>query len=114
MDINWSTRRVGVIFSQKDGRKEHVVAYASKGLSSMHKNFHMMERKCNALIWGIMHFRQYLYMNHFTLRTNHKPLKWLATMSNAYGKQGKWIDMLQDFDFKIITEQMLNMVMLMH
>lgn len=61
-----------------------------------------MEGDCYAFIWGIMHFKQYLHINHFTLRIDHKPLEWLATMSNAYGKQGMWIDMLQDFDFKII------------
>jgi hypothetical protein len=29
-------------------------------------------------------FRQYMYNNHFTLRINHKPLKWLTIVLNAY------------------------------
>jgi hypothetical protein len=49
-----------------------------------------------------MHFRQYLYRNHFVLRTDHKPPKWLATVSEAHGRRGRWIDMLQDFSFKIV------------
>jgi len=61
-----------------------------------------MEGECYALIWGVMHFRQYLHRTHFILRTNHKPLEWLATVSDAYGRRGRWIDMLQDFSFKII------------
>jgi len=61
-----------------------------------------MEGECYALIWGIMHFRQYLHRNHFILRTNHKPLEWLATVSDAHGRRGRWVDMLQDFNFKII------------
>jgi hypothetical protein len=32
----------------------------------------------------IMHFRQYMYKNHFTLRINHKPLKWLTIVLDAY------------------------------
>jgi len=60
-----------------------------------------MEGECYALIWGIMHFRQYLHRTHFVLRTDHKPLEWLAMVSNAYGRRGHWIDMLQDFSFKI-------------
>jgi hypothetical protein len=61
-----------------------------------------MEGECYALIWGIMHFRQYLHRNHFTLRTDNKPFEWLATVSNAHGRRGRWIDMLQDFSFKIL------------
>jgi len=61
-----------------------------------------MEGECYALIWGIMHFRQYLHRNNFTLRTDHKPLEWLATVSDAHGRRGRWIDMLQDFNFKIL------------
>jgi hypothetical protein len=38
----------------------------------------------------------------FIVRIDHKPLKWLAIVSNPFGRRGKWISMLQDFDFKII------------
>ncbi len=61
-----------------------------------------MEGECYALIWGVMHFRQYLHMKHFILRTDHKPLEWLATVSDAHGRRGRWVGMLQDFSFKII------------
>jgi len=53
-------------------------------------------------MWGIMHFRQYLYKNYFTLQMDHKPLKCLAIVSNVYGKKCKWINTLQDFSFKIV------------
>jgi hypothetical protein len=90
--------------SQKEGKLERVVAYASKSLTSAQRKFHPMEGECYALIWGITHFRQYLHRNHFTLRTNHKPLEWLATVSDAHGRKGRWIDMLQDFSFKILHQ----------
>ncbi len=61
-----------------------------------------MESKCYTLMWGIMHFRQYLYRNHFTLKIDNKPLKWLTTMSNAYGKRRRWINTFQDFSYKIL------------
>ncbi len=93
---------VGAILSQKEGRFEKVVAYASKSLTEAQNKFHPMEGECYALIWGIMHFRQYLHRNHFILRTDHKPLEWLATVSDTHGRRGRWVDMLQDFSFKII------------
>ncbi len=102
LDVDWSPRSVGAILSQKEGRFEKVVAYASKSLTEAQRKFHPMEGECYALIWGIMHFRQYLHGNHFILRTDHKPLEWLAIVSDAHGRRGRWVDMLQDFSFKII------------
>jgi hypothetical protein len=102
LDVNWSPKGVGAILSQKEGRMERVIAYASKGLTSVQRKFHPMEGECYALIWGIMHFRQYLHRTHFILRTDHKPLEWLAMVSDANGRRGCWIDLLQDFSFKIL------------
>jgi len=42
------------------------------------------------------------------LRTDHKPLEWLATVSDAHGRKGRWIDMLQDFSFKTIHRPRLK------
>jgi hypothetical protein len=102
LDVDWSPKGVGAILSQREGKSEKVVAYASKSLTEAQRKFHPMEGECYALIWGIMHFRQYLHRTHFILRTDHKPLEWLATMSDANGRRGRWIDMLQDFSFKIV------------
>jgi hypothetical protein len=104
LDVNWSTKGVGAILSQKKGRFERVIAYASKALTVAQKKFHPMEGECYALIWGILHFRQYLHRTHFTLRTDHKPLEWLATVSDAHGRRGRWIDLLQDYNFKIVHQ----------
>ncbi len=102
LDVDWSPKGVGAILSQNEGKFEKVVAYASKSLTEAQRKFHPMEGECYALIWGIMHFRQYLHMNHFILRTDHKPLEWLATVFDAHGRRGRWIDMLQDFSFRIV------------
>jgi hypothetical protein len=34
LDVDWSPKGVGAILSQKEGKVERVVAYASKGLMS--------------------------------------------------------------------------------
>jgi hypothetical protein len=102
LDVDWSPKGVGAILSQKEGTLEKVVAYASKSLSITQRKFHPMEGECYALIWGIMHFKQYLYRSHFVVRTDHKPLEWLATVSDTHGRRGRWIDLLQDFSFQIV------------
>ncbi len=67
-----------------------------------------MEGQCYALIWGIVHFKQYLHRTHFILRTYPKPLEWLAIVSDANGRKGRWINMLQDFNFKILHRPRLK------
>jgi hypothetical protein len=88
LDVDWLTKGVGAILLQREDRFERVMAYASKGLTEVQKKFLPMEGKCYVLIWGIMHFRQYLHRTHFILRTDHKPLEWLATVSDAHGRRG--------------------------
>ncbi len=102
LDVDWSPKGVGAILSQKERKFERVIAYASKSLTEAQRRFHPMEGECYALIWGVMHFRQYLHMKHFILRTDHKPLEWLVTISDAHGRRGKWVGMLQNFSFKIV------------
>ncbi len=94
LDVDWSIKGVGAILSQKSGKHEQVIAYASKGLSPVQRHFHHMEGECYAFIWGIMHFRQYLHQTPFLLCTNHKPLEWLATVFYVYNRRGRWITML--------------------
>jgi hypothetical protein len=108
LDVDWSTKGVGAILSQREGKFEKVIAYASKSLTKAQRKFHPMEGECYALIWGVMHFRQYLHMKHFILRIDHKPLKWLATVSDAHGRRGRWVGMLQDFSFKIVHRPRLK------
>jgi hypothetical protein len=50
LDVDWSTKGVGAVLSQKEGRFEKVVAYASKGLTVAQRKFHPMEGECYALI----------------------------------------------------------------
>jgi len=64
-----------------------------------------MEGECYALIWGIMPFWQHLYQASFVVSTNHKPLKWLATISDPFSRRGRWTNMFQDFNFKIVHKE---------
>jgi hypothetical protein len=57
LDVDWLTKGVRVILSQKNGRQKQVIEYANKGLTPLQKRYHPMEGKCYALIWGVMHFQ---------------------------------------------------------
>jgi hypothetical protein len=71
-DVDWSTHGVGAIMSQKEGIYKEVIVYANKRFSFVYKKFHPMEGECYALIRGILHFWQYLYIgttSHYGLIT---------------------------------------------
>ncbi len=75
LDVDWYIKGVRSVLSQKQDKHECVVTYASKGLTPSQKKFHPMEGECYALIWGIMHFRQYLYQASFVVKIDRKPLE---------------------------------------
>jgi hypothetical protein len=43
-----------------------------------------------------------LHQASFVVRIDHKPLEWLAIVSDPFGRKSRWISMLQDFNFKIV------------
>jgi hypothetical protein len=101
LDVDWSIKGVGLVLSQKQDKHECVIAYTSNSFTPSQRKFHPMEGDCYALIYGIMHFDN-LYQASSIVKANHKPLKWLATISNPFGRKGKWISMFQDFNFEIV------------
>jgi hypothetical protein len=49
VDVVYTPKGVGAILSEKEGKLERVVAYASKNLTVAQRKFHPMERECYAL-----------------------------------------------------------------
>ena len=67
---------VGAVLSQyQDVNMERPVAYASQSLSKAEKNYFHLEKEGLAVIFGMKHFHQYLYGRHFTILTDHQPLR---------------------------------------
>ena len=46
-------------------------------------------------------FPQYLLGNRFLVGTDHAALTWLQRATDLMGKQGRWQERLQEFDFAI-------------
>jgi hypothetical protein len=103
LDTDFQTFAVAAILSQKgeDG-KEHVVSYASKGLSKTAQRWPSYEGEMFAVVWAIDKFRQYLDNGmEFLLRTDHKPLLTLTTTTNPTRKVAGWITKLQGYRFQV-------------
>ena len=60
-------------------RVKHPVFYASKKLIPREQNYSVGEREALAIIWVVKKFHCYLYGQHFTLESDHRPLEYLQT-----------------------------------
>ncbi|GBG88114.1 hypothetical protein CBR_g46603 [Chara braunii] len=80
---------------------EHVVEYASKTVPTCKRNYTAPPGECYATLWGISHFRAYLYGRKFTLVTDHEPLLALKKSKDYSGMIGRWATILQSMDFDI-------------
>ena len=47
---------LGVVFSQKQDEKEHIISYASRSLNNAEKNYTVTDQECFAVVWAIKHF----------------------------------------------------------
>ncbi len=62
--VDQYVKGVSAILSQKDGRIEMVVVYASKNLFDVQKRFHPMEGECYEVVWGANYTFDNIYIKH--------------------------------------------------
>lgn len=98
-----SNLAAGVILVQTDTKgANHPIAYYSKLFNSAEQNYSVTERECLAVIWGVKHFRPFLYGTHFTIVTDHSSLRWLQNIKDPEGQLARWALKLQHYDFNIV------------
>jgi hypothetical protein len=86
IQTNASRDVVGAIPSQRIDGHERVVAYASRTMSKMERNYAITNKEGLALIFTIKQVRPYLHGSHFTIETDHAPLKAFQTSWELTGR----------------------------
>ena len=78
----------------------HVVAYASRPLSSSERNYSVIQREYLAIIFALKQFWHYLLGHQFSLFMDHAPLQWLSSQK-LEGLLARWALSFQEYDFTI-------------
>ena len=68
-----------------------VVAYTSCLLKSFELKYAVLQKEALGIIWSLKHFCPYLFGIHFTIITEHRPLRWLRNMNAPNNLLTHWI-----------------------
>ena len=103
LDTDASNSAIGAVLSQlgPDGQ-EHVIAYGSRILTKSERQYCVTRRELLAVVTFTKHFRPYLLGRRFILRTDHGSLQWLCNFKDPEGQVARWLEAIQELDFKII------------
>ena len=66
------------------------VACASHSLSHAEKNYSITGMETMAVVWGIQHFRAYLYGHDVMMITDHSAVQAVLEAPNPSGKHACW------------------------
>ena len=91
-----------VLYQEKDGL-EHVIAYASRGLRVNECNYPAHKLEFLALKGAVCDkFKDYLYGNEFTVRTDNNPVTYVLTTAKLDAIDHRWLAALSGFNFKLV------------
>ena len=101
-----STKGLGATLwqKQKDGNLKPI-GFASRFLSDTEKKYAINELELLAVVWGLEHFRLYIYGKPIELLTDHQALEPLIKRNRSNktysARLTRWLDRLAHFDINI-------------
>ena len=92
---------LGAILSQGELGQDRPIAFASRMLNKCELNYSTIEKELLAIVWGVQHYRPYLYGREFTIYTDHRPLKWLNNNKDLSSRLLRWRLKLEEYSYQI-------------
>lgn len=102
--VDASLYGLGGVLSQKEGKVEWNVAFASRTLSECERRYAVIERELLACGWAVEHYRLNIWGSKFTIRTDHKPLVSILSTGggwNSTARIARLASKLQEYSFKV-------------
>jgi hypothetical protein len=91
---------VGATLSQDQGKGNQPIAFLSKKMLPAELNYPVHEQELLAIIVALRTWRHYLHGVQFNVATDHRSLIYLQTQPHLSARQTRWLEFLQQFDFK--------------
>jgi len=92
---------LGVVLQQEQDGEVRVIAYASRALSEAEKRYCITRKELLGVVFGLKKFRQHLLGRLMVVRTDHAALTHLLRTKEPIGQQGRWLDLLGEFQLTI-------------
>lgn len=98
---------IGAVLSHitKDN-EERPIAYASRTLTPAERNYSQIDKEALAIVWSVKKFYNYICGQHFTLITDHQPLKFIfgpnaGIPATSAARQQRYAAFLSGFNYTI-------------
>ncbi|KAK2711693.1 hypothetical protein QYM36_012711 [Artemia franciscana] len=80
------------------------VSFASRSLNSTEQNYSQIEKKLYAILFGCLHYHQYLYGQKFIVVSDHRPLQVALNrpISKSSPRLQRMLLKIQPYDFTVI------------
>jgi len=96
-----SNQSLGGCLLQEYDDIKHPVFYASRKLIQKEQNYSVGEREALAIIWAVSKFHRFLYGQHFTLESDHRPLEYLQSSHPENPRLMRWSLALQPYRYTV-------------
>jgi reverse transcriptase-like protein/integrase-like protein len=92
---------LGAVISQEFNHEKHPIVFHSRTLLPAEQNYDVHNKEMAAIVYGFKCSCPYfLGANHpIHVRTDHKNLQYFRQPQKIMGRQARWMEFLQDFDF---------------
>lgn len=101
LDTDASEHGIGVVLSQDQDGQEVVICPASRVYHNPERNYCVTRKELLAVVHFLKYFKQYLLGREFVVRTDHSALQWLRKTPEPIGQQGRWLEILEEYNFEI-------------
>ena len=96
----------GILMQTGDNEEdEHVIAYTSRKLTTTEKRYPIIELELLSIVHAIKTFHQIIYMKEVEVRSDHRPLVYLNSLSKHTNRLMRWILILQNYNLRVTYVQ---------
>ena len=106
LDTDASDFALGAVLQQyqPDGTLR-VIAYGSRALTAPERRYCITRKELLGVVFGLKKYRQHLLGRGILVRTDHAALTYLKRTPEPIGQQGRWLDLIAEFDITKIEHR---------